>query len=101
MNFAEQLEAKKNLKVIEFAEEFLKTIKPRLIESADEGYSAFRFNIDLNNPTEKEKSHLYTSSVFIEHLNKHLDGVEVRYEKEFVQGLLGYGWYKHYLIFEW
>ncbi|MFG3613115.1 hypothetical protein [Rummeliibacillus stabekisii] len=103
MNFAEQLEAKSNLKVIEFAEKFLEEIKPQLIKSAEEGFNGFRVQIDLNKPENKEKFHLYSNPIFVEHLNKHLDGVKVQYKKEFVENLLikGYGWYKHYLVFNW
>lgn len=103
MNFAEELEAKKNLKVIDFANEFLETTKLRLIESAEKGYSSLNFQIDLDNPNEKEKLHLYSNPLFVEHLNKHLDGVKVNYKKEYVENLLwrGHGWYRHYLIFKW
>ncbi|MBS4172103.1 hypothetical protein [Bacillus sp. FJAT-49736] len=103
MNFAEQLNAKKNWKVIDFANELLETIKPKLINSAEKGYTGYKYTIDTNNPYEKEKLQLYSDPLFVEHLNKNLDGVKVRYEKEFVENLFfkGYGWYKHYLIFNW
>lgn len=103
MNFAEQLNAKKSLKVIELAKEFLETIKPRLINSSEKGYSAFKYTIDTDIESEKEKLHLYTDPLFVEHLNKNLDGVKVSYEKEFKENLLfkGFGWYKHHIIFSW
>ncbi|MEC1772822.1 hypothetical protein [Schinkia azotoformans] len=103
MNFAEQLKAKKDLKVIEFANEFLGTIKASLIESAEQGYSAYKYRINLDSPAEKEKLQLYSDKLFVEHLNKNLDGVKASYETEYVENLLfkGCGWYKHYLIFKW
>lgn len=103
MNFAEQLNAKKKLRVIAFADEFLETIRPKLINSAEKGYSAYRYTVDTNLDSEKEKLQLYSDSLFVDHLNKNLDGVTVVYEKEFVENLLlkGFGFYKHHLVFSW
>ena len=103
MNFAEQLEAKANLKVIEFAKEFAETIKPTLIESAEKGYSGYRYTIDTNDSSEKEKMHLYANPLFIEQLNKNLDGVKVEYEEEYIENIIfsGRGWYKHHIVFRW
>lgn len=103
MNFAEQLKAESDQAVVKFADEFTETIKSRLEESAKEGYSAFRYKVDKNKESEKEKLHLYISPVLVDRLNKNLDGVSVEYEKEFVENLLfkGRGWYEHYLVFRW
>jgi hypothetical protein len=103
MNFAEQLKAKKDLKAIELANEFLEEIKPKLITSAEKGYSAFEYTIDTAMESEKEKLQIYSNTVFIEHLNKNLDGVKAVYKREFTENILfkGYGWFKHYLIFTW
>ncbi|MCM3413546.1 hypothetical protein [Metabacillus litoralis] len=103
MNFAEQLNEKKDKKALEFAELFLEEIKPILINSAGEGYSAFRYAIDTNLDSEKAKLPLYSNSLFVEKLNENLDGVEVSYKKEFVENLIfkGYGHYKHSLLFKW
>lgn len=101
MNFAEQLNEKKNLKVIAYADEFLEIIKPKLIDSAEKGYSAYEYSVDTQ--LEKDKLQLYSDKLFVEQLNKKLDGIEVVYEKRFVENLLfkGYGWFKHHLIFKW
>lgn len=103
MNFAEQLNAKKSIKVIEFANEFLEEIKPQLITSAEKGYSAYQYTIDTNITSEKEKLQMYSNELFVEQLNKNLDGVKVVYEKDFIENLFfkGYGIYKHYLVFRW
>jgi hypothetical protein len=103
MNFAEQLNAKKNLKVIEYANEFLTLIKEDLIKSAEEGYSGFNYKIDKNNESEKKKLQIYSDPLFTEHLNKSLEGVNVTYEKEYVENILlkGYGFTNHYLKFKW
>ncbi len=103
MNFAEQLKAESDLAVVKFADEFSETIKPKLEQSAKEGYGAYKFKVEQLKDSEKEKLHLYTSPVLVDRLNKNLDGVSVEYKKEFVENLLfkGRGWHEHYLIFRW
>lgn len=53
--------------------------------------------------TKKDKLHFYSSPLFVEHLNKNLDGVKVCFEEHFKESIFfkGRGWYKHYLIFNW
>ncbi|MED1711730.1 hypothetical protein P4V34_28690 [Bacillus thuringiensis] len=87
MNLAEQLKAKKDLKVIEFANEFLETMKPILIEFAEKGYSAFKYTVDTDSQDEKEKLQLYSDPLFVEHLNKNFDGVKVRFEEHFKESI--------------
>ena len=103
MNFAEQLNAKKNLKAIDFAAEFLKKIKPVLVESAEKGYDTYVYKIDKNMDSGKEKLQLYSNPVFTEHLNKDLDGVDVTFEKDFVENVLfkGFGVTNYSLKFKW
>ena len=103
MNFGERLNAKKNLKVIEFANEFLLEIKPKLIRSAEEGYSAYRYQINTEIQSEKDKLQMYSDTLFVKELNENLDGVKVVYKKEFVENILfrGYGHTNHYLVFSW
>lgn len=74
LNFAEQLRAKKNSKVVEFANEFAEKIKPLLVCAAEEGYSKFRYGIETNS---SEELSLYSDQYFIEKLSENLDGKEV------------------------
>lgn len=103
LNFAEQLNVKKDLKVIKFADEFLGTMRPILINSAAEGYSAYKYTIDTDIGSEKKKLQLYSDPLFVSHLNENFDGVKVTYENEFVESLFrkGYGRYKYHLRFSW
>lgn len=100
MNFAEELKSKSNEKKLEFAKVFLKDLKPKLIKSANEGYRAFRIDIEKNN---SDNLQIQSSQFFIDYLNKNLDGVKAEYKKDFIESpfLKGYGSYEHYLIFSW
>ena len=78
-------------------------IKPKLIESAEKGFSSLSYNIDLDIPSEKEKLQLYSDPLFTEHLNEKLDGVKVEFEREWRKFIFGkdLGYYKHQIHFIW
>lgn len=103
MSFIQELKNKRDEKTLEFAKEFIDYIKPKLVESAEKGYSGSNFKIDTDTPEEKSELQLYSSDVFIDHLNENLGGVKVEYQKVFKElpPLKGFGLNKHYLVFSW
>lgn len=99
LNFAEQLRAKKNSKVVEFANEFAEKIKPLLVCAAEEGYSKFRYGIETNS---SEELSLYSDQYFIEKLSENLDGVEVNFKEESKEHeFFNFCVHEYYLEFRW
>lgn len=81
-------------KVIEFAE----VMEAAMIESAEKGYSGYRYQIQNENPDK----HIMCSKTFIEKLQMLMDGVKVEYKKEEKKMLLtSFNYYEHYIHFNW
>ncbi len=81
-------------KVIEFAEE----MEAAIIESAEKGYSGYRYQIHKENP----EKHIMCSKTFAEKLQVLMDDVKVNYKKEEKKGLItGFNYYEHYIHFSW
>ena len=98
MAFAKELKAKQleaiNKKAVEFAEK----MKERIIESAEQGYSAYRYNISNN----QDDKHIFCTKEFIEKLNELFDDVKVTYKEEQKQTLIGnITYYDKYILFDW
>jgi hypothetical protein len=103
MSLVNELKNKRNNKIIEFAGEFIKQIKPKLINSAEKGYSSYSYNIDTDIPEEKGRLQIYSNSSFIELLNNNLDGVKVEYVEEILESALfkTIKFRKRKIIFTW
>lgn len=76
MSFAQELQRKRDSKIVELAEQFIETIKPELIDAAEKGCSSYDFKIEASSNEEIQKMKIYTSPAFVEYLNKLLDGVK-------------------------
>lgn len=96
MNFAKELQGKRDSKIVELAEQFIDTIKPELIDAAEKGCSSYDYKFDTSSDEEIQQMQIYTSSVFVEYLNKLLDGVAV--ESILIPGFTRH---EHYIKFTW
>lgn len=77
MKFVEELQQSETKKTVADAIAFAQEIKPRLIESAEKGFTAYR--IDLNG---RENSHLLVNDLFVQTLQEQLDGCKVKINTE-------------------
>lgn len=81
-------------KVLEFAEE----MEVAIIDSAEKGYSGFRYQINNENPDK----HIMHSEIFIEKLRELMDGVNVEFKKEEKKGFFtNSSYYEYYIHFSW
>lgn len=95
---AEELRARKTVAIIKKAEEFAEKMKEEVVESAEKGYSAYRYRIIA----ELDGAHLYKNAEFIEKLNELMDGVKIILEKEERRNILTGGkYYVYSLLFSW
>jgi len=78
MNFVQELQGKRDFKIVELAEQFMDVIKPELIEAAVNGCSSYDYKFETNTDEEIQKMQIYTSKVFVEYLNKICGGVVVK-----------------------
>lgn len=78
MNFVQELQGKRDFKIVELAEQFMDVIKPELIEAAENGCSSYDYKFETNTDEEIQKMQIYTSKVFVEYLNKIFGGVVVK-----------------------
>lgn len=92
-NLKELREKAVDEKVLEFAEE----MEAAIIESAEKGYSGYRYEIKNDNPDK----HMMFSKIFIEKLQELMDGVKVEFKEEQNKDMFGFLSYKHYIRFSW
>lgn len=79
-------------------------IKPKLIKSAEDGYSRLRVKIDsYDKEAKEEKLKYFSDTIFINYLRENLEGVEVEFEQKWVESLLfkNMGSHEYSLIFSW
>lgn len=97
MDFKDMLNKEKEEKIINYALEFAENITPKLIESAQQGYTGY--NIDLEN---RNDTHILKNTEFIKNLELLLDGCKVEIKKdEFTNILFKTKFYKSKLIISW
>lgn len=97
MDFKARLNSEKNNKIESYAFDFAENIEPRLIESAQKGYSGF--TIDLQ---DRDDSHLIKNPLFLDHLNELLDGCSVEIKTtEHVNILFKNKYTRHHLSISW
>ena len=77
MKFVEELQQSETKKTVADAIAFAQEIKPRLVESAEKGFTGYR--IDLS---DREDAHLLVKDLFVQTLQEHLDGCKVKIKTE-------------------
>lgn len=96
MNLVQELQGKRDFKIVELAEQFMDVIKPELIEAAENGCSSYDYKFETNTDEEIQKMQIYTSKVFVEYLNKICGGVVVKNNQ-----FLNFSQYEISLKFTW
>lgn len=97
MDFAAELKEVRENKLEDYAIEFAEKIKPRLIESAEKGFTGFEMKLE-----DREDAHMLNNSEFREKLELLLEGCEVCIdEKEFTNLLFKNKYCKSYLVINW
>lgn len=97
MSFAEELKNVQGNKLIEYAIEFAEEINPKLLESAEKGFTGYEIELE-----KREDAHMLRNSEFRKNLELLLEGCEVRIaKKEFTNLLLNKEFYKSYLVISW
>lgn len=94
----EKLKTEADKAAKEFAKKLAANMEPKLIRSAEKGYSAFQINIDLE---PEDTRHLYYADILTSELESHLDGVSVSLEEEEYSNLLGLKYTRNKLVFRW
>ena len=97
MNFVEELQQAETKKTVEYATEFATDIKPKLIESAEEGYNGY--NIQLK---DRDDSHILQKDLFLKTLEKQLDGCTVKLDQaEYTDLLFKTKYYRKFINISW
>lgn len=97
MNFAKELKELREDSLADYAIEFVENIKPKLIESAADGYNGFEVKLE-----DREDAHILRNSEFRENLELLLEGCKVRIDsKEFTNILFKNKYHKYYLVISW
>ena len=97
MSFAEELKTVRENKLENFAIEFAEKIKPRLLESAEKGFTGYEIELK-----DREDAHLLKNSTFHENLELLLEGCKVRIDKkEFTNLIFKNNYYQSYLVISW
>lgn len=98
MSLVTELQKKREQAIEEKVMELAEKMEPRLLESAENGYSSLNIRIT----SEQEDGHIFKSNEFVEKLNDLMDGVKVKYVvKEKTHLITKWTYKEHYLLFSW